>query len=65
MLSGIGPADDLEPMGIEVREDLPVGHNLQDHFMAQVNYLTDEQSLFDALDAGEHRAAARARAAGR
>ena len=50
MLSGIGPAEDLEPMAIEMRQDLPVGHNLQDHIMAQVNYLTDEQSLFGALN---------------
>jgi choline dehydrogenase len=49
MLSGIGPAADLEPMGIEMRQDLPVGHNLQDHCMAQLNYFTDEPSLFGAL----------------
>jgi choline dehydrogenase len=49
MLSGIGPAADLAPYGIEVREDLPVGHNLQDHCMAQVNYETDEPSLYDAF----------------
>src|SRR3954452_2356295 len=49
MLSGIGPADDLTPLGIEMRQDLPVGHNPQDHCMAQVNYLTDEQSLFLAV----------------
>ena len=48
MLSGIGPEDQLAPFGIEVRESLPVGHNLQDHCMAQLNYLTDEQSLFMA-----------------
>ena len=36
-------------MGIEVRVDLPVGENLQDHCMAQLNYLTDERSLFGAL----------------
>jgi choline dehydrogenase len=46
MLSGIGPEDQLTPFGIELREPLPVGHNLQDHCMAQLNYLTDEQSLF-------------------
>ena len=48
MLSGIGPEDQLAPFGIAVREALPVGHGLQDHCMAQVNYLTDEQSLFMA-----------------
>jgi choline dehydrogenase-like flavoprotein len=48
MLSGIGPEDQLAPFGIEVREALPVGEGLQDHCMAQVNYLTDEQSLFMA-----------------
>jgi choline dehydrogenase-like flavoprotein len=46
MLSGIGPEDQLAPLGIEMRCDLPVGHGLQDHCMAQVNYLTDEPSLF-------------------
>jgi choline dehydrogenase len=46
MLSGIGPEDQLTPFGIEIREQLPVGHNLQDHCMAQLNYLTDEPSLF-------------------
>ncbi len=48
MLSGIGPEDQLTPLGIEIREALPVGHNLQDHFMANVNYLTDQPSLFMA-----------------
>ena len=48
MLSGIGPEDQLAPFGIPIREALPVGQGLQDHCMAQVNYLTDEQSLFMA-----------------
>jgi choline dehydrogenase len=48
MLSGIGPEDQLAPLGIEIREALPVGAGLQDHCMAQVNYLTDESSLFMA-----------------
>jgi choline dehydrogenase-like flavoprotein len=46
MLSGIGPAQDLEFFGIPVRQNLPVGHNLQDHCMVNVNYLTDQQGLF-------------------
>ena len=46
MLSGIGPAQDLEFFGIPVRQDLPVGENLQDHCMVNVNYLTDHPGLF-------------------
>ena len=48
MLSGIGPEDQLAPMGIEIREALPVGSNLQDHCMANLNYTTTGPSLFDA-----------------
>ncbi|KAK9871978.1 hypothetical protein WA026_015222 [Henosepilachna vigintioctopunctata] len=33
MLSGIGPKDHLEKMGIEVVQDLKVGENLQDHMI--------------------------------
>ena len=50
MVSGIGPAEDLELFGMEVRENLPVGHNLQDHLMVQLNYETDEPSLFGAFN---------------
>jgi choline dehydrogenase-like flavoprotein len=46
MLSGIGPEDQLAPFGIKIREALPVGEGLQDHCMAQLNYLTDEPTLF-------------------
>ncbi len=49
MLSGIGPEDQLAPLGIEMREKLPVGYGMQDHCMAQLNYLTDEPSLFMAV----------------
>ncbi|MGZ4274114.1 MAG: GMC family oxidoreductase, partial [Solirubrobacteraceae bacterium] len=48
MLSGIGPEDQLTPMGIEVREALPVGENLQDHCMVNLNFTTTGPSLFDA-----------------
>jgi choline dehydrogenase len=48
MLSGIGPEDQLTPWGIEIREALPVGENLQDHAMAQLNWRSLGGSLFDA-----------------
>ncbi len=39
LLSGIGPADDLRPLGIEVRTDLAgVGANLHDHALATILY---------------------------
>jgi choline dehydrogenase-like flavoprotein len=34
--SGLGPARDLRSLGIEVRQDLPVGQGLQDHPLALV-----------------------------
>ena len=33
MLSGIGPREHLNEMGIEIKRDLPVGQNLQDHMV--------------------------------
>ncbi|HET9080697.1 MAG TPA: GMC family oxidoreductase N-terminal domain-containing protein [Trebonia sp.] len=39
LLSGIGPADDLKPLRIGVRADLPgVGANLHDHALATILY---------------------------
>ncbi|MGA9857208.1 MAG: GMC family oxidoreductase N-terminal domain-containing protein [Solirubrobacteraceae bacterium] len=49
MLSGIGPEDQLTPLGIELRESLPVGMGLQDHCMVNLNYMTHGPSLFDAI----------------
>ena len=49
MLSGIGPAEDLALFGMPVRENLPVGRNLQDHCMVNVNYVTDQPALFGIL----------------
>ena len=45
--SGIGPADELAPLGIEPILDLPeVGRNLQDHVLIRVGHTTgDEVSL--------------------
>jgi choline dehydrogenase-like flavoprotein len=49
LLSGLGPADDLRALGIEPRVDLPVGHNLHDHLMVVLVWLTDEPSLRTAM----------------
>ncbi|KAG6461245.1 hypothetical protein O3G_MSEX012513 [Manduca sexta] len=38
LLSGIGPRKHLEDMNIEVKADLPVGENLQDHLFVPVFY---------------------------
>jgi choline dehydrogenase len=39
LLSGIGPADGLRPLGLDVRADLPgVGANLHDHMLATLLY---------------------------
>ncbi len=39
MLSGVGPAEHLQALGVEVTYDLPgVGRNLQDHFQARFVY---------------------------
>jgi choline dehydrogenase-like flavoprotein len=49
LLSGVGPAADLTAFGIPVIEDLPVGEGLQDHLLAPVNYLSNEESLMTAM----------------
>jgi choline dehydrogenase-like flavoprotein len=49
MLSGIGPEEDLGLFGIPVRENLPVGRNLQDHCMVNLNFVTDQPALFGIL----------------
>ncbi|WP_017556367.1 GMC family oxidoreductase [Nocardiopsis baichengensis] len=42
MLSGVGPKDDLEQVGIDVRHDLPgVGENLMDHPESIIMWETD------------------------
>ena len=39
MLSGVGPAEHLQALGVDVTYDLPgVGRNLQDHFQARFVY---------------------------
>lgn len=41
--SGIGPAGDLEALGIPVVADLPVGENLHDHFLVPVIFGTERE----------------------
>jgi choline dehydrogenase len=48
LLSGIGPAEDLELAGIPTVVDLPVGQGLQDHISTWITYTTDQPSLFTA-----------------
>jgi choline dehydrogenase-like flavoprotein len=48
MLSGIGRADALAPLGISPVADLPVGENLQDHPFVLLSYLTDHETLITA-----------------
>jgi choline dehydrogenase len=50
MLSGIGPADHLRALGIDVRLDQPaVGTNLQEHAYALMRYRTTAGTLYDEL----------------
>jgi choline dehydrogenase len=49
MLSGIGPAAELAPFGIEQRQDLPVGRNLQDHVVLSIVWRSRGESLLGAM----------------
>jgi choline dehydrogenase len=68
LASGVGPADELRALGIDVAADLPgVGHNLQDHvLLAGIRYHADkplpppsgnmaEATLFMKTDPGQVR----------
>jgi choline dehydrogenase-like flavoprotein len=48
LLSGVGPASELELVGIEPVHELPVGRGLQDHLAAWITYRTNEPSLLTA-----------------
>lgn len=45
MLSGIGPDEYLQELGIDVIADLPVGENLQDHLMVPIPYGVNHSTL--------------------
>jgi choline dehydrogenase len=48
LLSGIGPAEELELGGIPSVVDLPVGRGLQDHPATWITFTTEEPSLLTA-----------------
>jgi choline dehydrogenase-like flavoprotein len=50
LLSGMGPADELRQVGVQVRHELRgVGRNLQDHtFVTIIWEVTDQQTLYGA-----------------
>src|SRR5207302_5668355 len=45
LLSGIGPAEDLELNNIPQVHELPVGQGMQDHIATWITYTTDQPSL--------------------
>jgi choline dehydrogenase len=51
LLSGIGPREELERLGIEVIADLPVGQNLQDHVCVVMIAATSEDLEVDPRSA--------------
>ena len=48
LLSGVGPAAELELAGLPAVQDLPVGSNLHDHVATWITCTTDEPSLLTA-----------------
>ena len=48
LLSGIGPAEHLQMVGIPPVHELPVGEGLQDHPATWITYTTDQPSLLTA-----------------
>lgn len=50
MRSGIGPADQLRQLGIEVMADLPVGRGVQDHPMAVLSLPLKESARIGSAD---------------
>ncbi|HYH90924.1 MAG TPA: GMC family oxidoreductase N-terminal domain-containing protein, partial [Solirubrobacteraceae bacterium] len=55
MLSGIGPADELGALGIDVRLDQPaVGGNLQDHLNAGIILFTDDPTTLETAETEEN-----------
>lgn len=56
MLSGVGPRETLEPLGIPVLEDRKVGYNFQDHMaMSTLVFLVNESITVSDLTVGNPR----------
>ncbi|CAK1590449.1 unnamed protein product [Parnassius mnemosyne] len=49
LLSGMGPGKYLNDLNIEVKADLPVGENLQDHVFFPIYYSAPVQGIFNTL----------------
>jgi len=52
LLSGIGPAEELQKHGISVQKELPVGRNLSDHLHLSINAVTPEPISMYGQDSG-------------
>jgi choline dehydrogenase len=50
MLSGFGPADHLKSLGLEVRQDLPVGQNLWDHLALPIIWHSTQPVSLDKAE---------------
>lgn len=50
MLSGIGPKEHLQELGIDVKADLPVGENLQDHPFIPIYYKLPADKSMTSVD---------------
>ncbi|XP_023945873.2 ecdysone oxidase-like [Bicyclus anynana] len=48
MLSGVGPKQHLQSLGIKVRSDLPVGKNLQNHVLSLVSFKMENSTAKSA-----------------